>query len=139
MAEASSALGMAPPIDAVGLAAAEVPHLAKVTVRGRDAGPVLVQAVTAALGVAPPLIANTTTRLAARTVLWLGPGEWRVVGPPGDAAALVEALRSELPRRLPGVVDVSGFSTTLGLRGGGARAGLAQGRPPHLPPRPLGP
>ncbi|MBI3514542.1 MAG: sarcosine oxidase subunit gamma [Proteobacteria bacterium] len=135
MADATSALGTAPPIGGTGLAIAELPHQAKVTVRGRDAVPALVQAVTAALGVAPPLAANTTTRLAARTVLWLGPGEWRVVGPPGDEAALVEALRSEVPRRLAGVVDVSDFYTTIRLGGVAARAVLAQGCPLDLHPR----
>ncbi len=114
MAEATSALNGTAPIGAAGLVMAEVPHQAKVTVRGRDAGPALVQAVTAALGVAPPLIANTTTRLAARTVLWLGPGEWRVIGPPGDEAALVEAIR---------------------LGGAAARGVLAQGCPLDLHPR----
>ena len=135
MADATSPLGGASPIGGPELVVAEVPHLAKVTVRGREAVPALVQAVTAALGIAPPLTANTTTRLADRTVLWLAPGEWRVVGPPGDEAALVEALRAEVPRRLAGVVDVSDFYTTIRLGGGAARAVLAQGCPLDLHPR----
>ena len=139
MAEATSVLAGAPAIGGAGLAVTELPHQAKVTVRGRDAVPVLVQAVTAALGIAPPIAANTTTRLGARTALWLAPGEWRVVGPPDDAAALLEALRGEVPRRLAGVVDVSDFYTTIRLTGAGARAVLAQGCPLDLHPRVFGP
>ena len=139
MAEATTPLSGLAPIGSATLAVTELPHRAKVTVRGRDAVPALVQAVTAALGVAPPVVPNTTTRLGRRSVLWLAPGEWRVVGPPDDQAALTDALRAEVPRRLAGVVDVSDFYATLRLAGGGARALLAQGCPLDLHPRGFGP
>jgi sarcosine oxidase subunit gamma len=139
MAEAHGPLDGAPPIGGPDLAVTALPHVAKVTVRGRDATPALVQAVTAALGVAPPVAPNTTARLGARTILWLGPGEWRVVGPPGDESALVDALRHEVPRRLAGVVDVTDCYAALRLAGAGARAVLAQGCPLDLHPRAFGP
>jgi sarcosine oxidase subunit gamma len=139
MAEATGPLDGAPPIGGPTLTVVALPRVAQVNVRGRDATPALVQAVTAALGVAPPVAPNTTTSLGPRTVLWLGPGEWRVVGPPDDAAALVAALAGEVPRRLAGVVDVTDAYAVIRLAGPGARDVLAQGCPLDLHPRVFGP
>jgi sarcosine oxidase subunit gamma len=131
----ASPLGALPPLAGAAFSIAELPLEAKVTVRGRDATPELVQAVAAVLGAPPPAEPNTSARAGARTVLWLGPGEWRVVGPPGDEAALLAALQATVPRRLAAVVDVSDFYTTIRLAGRAARSVLAQGCPLDLHPR----
>src|SRR5271154_1871063 len=120
MAEVGPLAG-APALVTPDIVLVEMPLRAKVTVRGRDADPTLVAAVTAALGGAPPLEPNRATHAGRRTALWLGPGEWRVIGPPGDEAALMSALQRTVPRRLAAIVDVSDFYTTLRLAGAGAR------------------
>jgi sarcosine oxidase subunit gamma len=135
MAEPRSPLAGLAPLTGPRIALIELPHLAKIDVRGRDATPALVAALTSALGATPPLEANRSAPAGVRTVLWLGPGEWRVVGPSGDAAAIVAALQAAIPRALAGIVDVSDFYTTLHLSGAGARDVLAQGCPLDLHPR----
>lgn len=132
---AASPLATITPLVGAALAMREVPLETKITVRGRAATPALIEAVTAGLGAPPPAEPNTSTRAGARTALWLGPGEWRVVGPPGDATGLVAALRAAVPRRLAAVVDVSDFYTTIRLVGPAARGVLAQGCPLDLHPR----
>ena len=135
MAEPRSPLAGKTPIATARLSLIELPHQAKIDVRGRDAVPALVAAVTRALGAAPPLDAHQTVAAGARMVLWLGPGEWRVVGAPGDAAAIVAALQTAVPRALAAIVDVSDSLTALRLSGAGARDLLAQGCPLDLHPR----
>src|SRR5271170_3655138 len=113
----------------------EMPLRAKVTVRGRDADAALIDGVTAALGGPPPLEPNRVTYAGTRTLLWLGPGEWRVVGPPHDEDAIIAALRRTVPRALAAITDVSDFYTTLRLSGAGTRDLLAAGCPLDLHPR----
>ncbi len=138
MADAAGPLDGRAPLTAPGLTVTALPLHAKVNVRGRDAAPVLIEAVAAALGGAPPLEPNTTTDAGGRTILWLGPGEWRVVGPPGDEAALLAALTRTVPRRLSAVVDVSDSYTMIRLDGAAARDTLARGCPLDLHPRAFG-
>ena len=132
---ARSPLAAAPPIVHPSLAATEVALEAKIAVRGRDATPALVEALTAALGTPPPTVPNTVASAGDRTILWLGPGEWRVVGPPDHAPALLSALQAAVPRGLAGVTDVSDFYTTIRLAGAAAPVVLAQGCPLDLHPR----
>jgi sarcosine oxidase subunit gamma len=134
MAELSPLAG-APAIAGPRVVLVEMKLRAKVTVRGRDADPALVAGMTAALGAAPPLEPNRTRPAGTRTLLWLGPGEWRVIGPPGDETAIIEALRRTVPRALAAITDVSDFYTTLRLAGTGARDLLAAGCPLDLHPR----
>jgi len=114
----------------------EIPLETKIMVRGRDATPALVQAVAAALGTAPPIVPNTVASAGTRAILWLGPGEWRVVAP-DDAPIVLAALQAAVPRTLAAVVDVSDFYTTIRLAGASARTVLAQGCPLDLHPRAL--
>jgi sarcosine oxidase subunit gamma len=134
MAESNGPLAGMTPIATARLSLIELPHQAKIDVRGRDAVPALVAAMADALGGAPPLDAKRTVAAGTRIVLWLGPGEWRVVGPPGDVPAIVAALQTAVPRALAAVVDVSDSHTTLRLSGPGARDLLAQGCPLDLHP-----
>jgi len=70
-----------------------------------------------------------------RSVLWLGPDEWLVVGPVGDPADLV-ALLSDAVGEGPGsVVDVSANRDTLVLSGPNARDLLEKGCTLDLHPR----
>ena len=112
-----------------------LPQRAQATVRGRDGDAALIAALTQALGAPPPRAPNTVTQAGTRAVLWLGPGEWRVVGPPDDAAAMLGALRATVPRTLGAVVELSDFYASFRLSGAGARAVLAQGCALDLHPR----
>jgi len=139
MADPTMPLGDAPPLVTPRLLLRALPLHAQATVRGRDGDAALVAALARALGAPPPLTPNRASRAGSRSVLWLGPGEWRVVGPPGDEAALFDTLRSAVPRRRAAVVDVSDFYATVMLAGAGARDLLAQGCPLDLHPRAFGP
>lgn len=79
---------------------------------------------------------NQVGALAGRDVLWLGPDEWLVVGPPGDAPAIEDVLRAA---GASSVVDVSANRTTLSVAGPHARAVLAKGCSLDLHPRVFGP
>jgi sarcosine oxidase subunit gamma len=130
------------PLDGAALADGlrELPFLAQLVVRldpGDDQARTAVESVIGALPVDP----NTVHGGADAAVLWLGPDEWLVVGPPnGEAildAQLNEAL-GELQSRVA-IVDVSANRTTLELRGPRTRELLEFGCPIDLYPRVFGP
>ena len=114
----------------------ELPLLAQVAVRLHDApgapprragSPAGAAVVASALGFPLPGVPNTTTGDATRRALWLGPDEWLVVGPAGDAEALEALLAGALSRDLGSVVGLSANRTVLELRGPHARDVLAAG------------
>jgi sarcosine oxidase subunit gamma len=74
-----------------------------------------------------------------RAVLWLGPDEWLVVTPPGDAAALHAALAAALAGLRASATDVTDNYTTIRIAGPKARWVLAKGWPVDLHPRNFGP
>ena len=126
----------------------ELPLLAQVGVRLHDApgapprragSPAGAAAVAAALGFELPGLPNTTTGDGACDALWLGPDEWLVVGPAGEAEALEARLAAALPRELGSVVGLSANRTALELRGPHARDVLAAGCSLDLHPRAFGP
>jgi sarcosine oxidase subunit gamma len=111
--------------DLARIGAREVPFLAQLSVRTRDAD---------ALGL--PRSPNTWTALegVGREALWLGPDEWLVVGPRGTASGFggadVFAIADPVAMGLEGaacLVDVSANRTVLELRGDERRALLEQG------------
>ncbi|HEX2132420.1 MAG TPA: sarcosine oxidase subunit gamma family protein [Actinophytocola sp.] len=70
---------------------------------------------------------NRVGSVEGRDVLWLGPDEWLVVGPPGDAPAIETLLRQGIGDGHGSVVDVSANRTTLSVAGPHARDVLAKG------------
>jgi sarcosine oxidase, subunit gamma len=82
---------------------------------------------------------NRVGSLDGRDVLWLGPDEWLVVGPPGDAPAIETLLHQALGDTHGSVVDVSANRTTLSVSGPHARDVLAKGCPIDLHPSVFGP
>ena len=78
---------------------------------------------------------------ADAAVLWLGPDEWLVVGPPDGETALEAQLHDALGDHVGrvAIVDVSANRTTLELRGPRARELLEFGCPIDLHPRAFGP
>jgi sarcosine oxidase, subunit gamma len=121
--------------DAVRLA--ELPFLTQVNLRV-DPGSAAAPRIAQALGCPLPS-AGTVTGAGERSVLWLGPDEWLVVGPDGDAGALVTQLTAALAASRDGergsVVDVSADRTTVTVEGPAAQAVLEKGITLDLHPR----
>lgn len=113
---------------------AELPFLAQVNVRIDPKSPAA-EAVGLALGVPLPLEPNTVNQGGELAVLWLGPDEWLVVGPPGSAGKLEARLREAAGEEPASVVDVSAQRTTLLVAGPRARDLLAHGCSLDLHPR----
>lgn len=103
---------------------AEWPYLAKLILRcqpGRDAA-----AVEAVTGVALPTTACTGAIAGERSALWLGPDEWMLMAPDGEAASLETDLRTALTGPRTQVIDVSDYYTVITLTGARGRDVLAK-------------
>ncbi len=122
-----------------GLRAVWREDLAIVNLRGDPADAAFVAGAAAALGLALPLAPCTSTADAAMRVIWAGPDEWFVIGAPGQADALTDALRTALADTHHAVTDVSSGYTVLRLSGAATREVLAQGCPIDLHSRAFGP
>ena len=98
------------------------------------------EAVESVIG-ALPTEPNTVNGGADAAVLWLGPDEWQIVGPPDGEVALMAQLHGALRDHAGrvAIVDVSANRTTLELRGPRARELLEFGCPIDLHPRAFGP
>ena len=125
-----SPLARRTPLDsAAGLAMSERAFLAKITVRGKVAD----DTVRDALGLSLPREPNTASSGPDHAILWLGPDEWLVVGPPDSEGALSSTLETALPDAA--VIDVTEGYTTIRLGGPLARDVLSMGTPLDLHPR----
>ena len=91
--------------------------------------------IDGALGLPLPVRAGTTSGDDTLRVVWVGPDDWFVIGPGGQAGALVQQLRMAAAGFRGAVTDVSGGYTVLCLSGVSARDVLAQGCPLDLHPR----
>jgi sarcosine oxidase subunit gamma len=94
-------------------------------------------AAAAALGL--PVEPGTTAARGERAVLWLGPDEWLVVGPDGDAEGIARDLQTGAGAGWVTTVDLSANRTVLELGGPRAREVLAKGCTLDLHPRGLEP
>lgn len=118
------------------MTAERVVAMAAVSVRLDPADAALLARVQAALGVALPLAANTASGDPdGRHALWLGPDEWLVLGPVGDAPAIEAAVRSAAGDAFVVTVDVSANRIAFELSGPSARELLESGCPIDLHPR----
>lgn len=103
---------------------AEWPFLSKLILRcqpGRDAA-----AVEGVTGVALPTEACTSATSGERSLLWLGPDEWMLLAPDGEAAALEASLAETLTGPQTQAVDVSDYYTVITLTGPRGRDVLAK-------------
>ena len=118
----------------------EVPFLAQIDVRLTASDQAALDAVESVVGPLPS-DPNTFSGGADGSVLWLGPDEWLVVGPPDGAAGIESHLRRALGESAArvAIVDVSANRTALELRGPKARAVLEGGCSIDLHPRAFGP
>ena len=111
----------------------EVPFLAQVDIRLKADGPAGAAAAKV-LGVTLPVTPCTAVAAGDLQILWLGPDEWLVVGPPGTAGELAEDLCATLGGQGT-VCDVSAQRTTLSVTGPRAADVLAHGCAIDLDPR----
>jgi sarcosine oxidase subunit gamma len=118
-----------------GVSMCEAAHRTIVNIRGTAADPAFASAVRTAAGVALPSAANTVASAGGRQILWLGPNEWWVTGPDGEADALVERLREAFVGQHAAACDVSESRAILALKGGRARDVLMRGVSLDLHPR----
>ena len=105
-----------------------VPFLAQVDVR----------VPTGHAGRAPyplPIAPNTSWEDGPRAVLWLGPDEWLVLGPPGAGPELVAELEAAFGGIHRSVVDVSANRLALEVSGPRASEVLSKGCAIDLHPR----
>lgn len=132
------------PLDHLGLAArmgeggaagvwlGERRFLAMLNLRGDPANAAFMQAAEAALGVGLPVGANTRVSAGDVTVLWLGPDEWLVVGPPGNDTRMEKQLSDAVAPQGGYVTDIGESRTVIAVSGVKARDVLAKGCPLDL-------
>lgn len=74
-----------------------------------------------AFGLALPRTPNRAAGSEQKALLWLGPDEWLVIAPDGEADHVVYAAREAIGDAHGSTVDVSANRTTLRLAGPGSR------------------
>jgi sarcosine oxidase subunit gamma len=107
----------------------------QLNLRGDSGNTAFVSAVQTATGLDIPVQANRFTVAGDRACLWLGPNEWLILGPDGQAADLIRELRAALAGQHAAVIDVSESRTTILVQGPSARDLLQKGIPLDLHPR----
>lgn len=109
--------------------------LAIVNLRGNAEDPTFRAAVSQALNLELPFQPCSSVADAVHRLVWVGPDDWFVIGPKGQASAIESRLRTALADMHHAVTDVSGGYTVLHLSGTPVREVLAQGCPLDLHPR----
>ncbi|QUD89067.1 sarcosine oxidase subunit gamma [Phenylobacterium montanum] len=113
----------------LGLAAA--PPMARFVLRGRDEA---LAAAEVALGFALPHQACRAAGAGERHALWLGPDEWLLLAPAGQAESLSAALEQAMDGLPHALVEVSQRQTGLVVTGALAETLLSVGCPLDLAP-----
>ena len=118
-----------------GLVAGWREELSIVNLRGNAQEVAFRQGAASALGVALPLKPCTTSENSLMRVAWVGPDDWFIIGPQGQAEAMALQLREAMRGLHHAVTDVSSGYSVLHLSGRPVRDVLAQGCPLDLHPR----
>jgi sarcosine oxidase subunit gamma len=106
--------------------------LSIVNLRGNAEETAFREGAASALGVALPLRPCTISENSFVRVVWVGPDDWFIVGPPGQAEAMLLRLREAMSGLHHAVTDVSSGYRVLQLSGRPVRDVLAQGCPLDL-------
>ncbi len=109
--------------------------LSIVNLRGNADDPAFLAAVTQALDLTIPVKACTSVADSVHRLVWVGPDDWFVIGPKGQASNIESRLRTALAGIHHAVTDVSGGYTVLHLSGRPVREVLAEGCTLDLHPR----
>jgi sarcosine oxidase subunit gamma len=121
--------------EGAGVIMSEVPHRTIVNIRGTASDPAFSSAVQTATGLPLPAAANTASAAGVWQILWLGPNEWWITGPDGEADSLIEALRANFAGQHAAACDVSESRAIIRLKGPKARDVLMRGVSLDLHPR----
>lgn len=121
-----------------GVRLAEEAFLTQVNVR-IDPESAARQRIERGLGLALPLRPGLVSGDEQRAVVWLGPDEWLLVAPDGEAAWALQAVRTAMADEPGSAVDVSANRTTARLSGPMAREVLEKVCSVDLHPRAFGP
>jgi sarcosine oxidase subunit gamma len=105
------------------------PPMTRFSLRGREAA---LAAAENALGLALPRQPCRSASAGARHALWLGPDEWLLLAPDGEATALAAALERAMSGLPHALVEISGRQTALRVDGPSAARRLASGCPLDL-------
>lgn len=114
----------------------ELPVVPALNLRG--AGEAFHAIVAATTGVAPPTEANRFHVAQGRSMIWLGPDEWLLLGTTDDGDGLEEELQTALKDVPCGITDVTGNRVIYRLAGPQARDLIAAGCSIDLHPRAFG-
>ena len=112
-----------------GVVIREGSFLAQINLRGNADAPGFESSIERVVGCALPRAANTVSRSTGRdrSILWLAPDEWLIVGSEGEERALCTDLKAGLGDDHVSIVDVSANRTIIELSGASARDVLVQG------------
>lgn len=110
---------------------AALPPATRLVLRGR---PAAIDAAEAAFGMALPRTACRATRGGERAALWLGPDEWLLLAPAGEAEALGERLAAAIGPAPHALTDVSHRQAGIAVSGPDVEAVLNTGCPQDLSP-----
>lgn len=113
----------------------EVPFLGFVNLRGKTSNMAFIAAVLKVLGCEPPVEANTMLECGDYCIYWLGPDEWLVITPTGQAGKVQAELQAALTGVFSSVVDNSSGLTLVKITGENAANLLARDCPLDLHPR----
>ena len=103
------------------VAVANLPPATRFIVRGDGAA---VAALGFAFGVDLPQQACRAATKGARSALWLGPDEWLLLAPDGEAATLARTLTEALRGEPASIVDISDRQVAIGVSGAKAAEAL---------------
>jgi len=113
----------------------ETPFLGFINLRGKTSNMGFVAGVLKVLGCEPPTHANTMVVSGDYLIYWLGPDEWMVITPTGQAGKLEAKLKAALQGVFSSVVDNTSGLTLLKITGDNAVNLLARDCPLDLHPR----
>ena len=116
-------------VDGRQLSLGEAALMDMLNLRGNPADPAFSSAVQMVTGLALPVVANTASLGTDRQLLWLGPDEWLLQCPMGQATALEVALRQAMTGHHMAIVNVGHGNTVLRVHGQGAADLLSRGCP----------
>lgn len=108
-----------------------LPPATRLVLRG---APAALEAAETAFAVRLPRAACRASVAGERAALWLGPDEWLLMAPDGEAASLVAKLEAAMAATPHALVDVSQRQVAIGIHGPDVEAVLNTGCPLDLSP-----
>lgn len=115
-----------------GVRLSALPRLGQVTLRAAGEATALAMA---AIGIDLPAEPNRWSGNDDRLAVWLGPDEWLVLVPDGEAGAVVARIQLALGGRHVAAVDTSAARIGIVIAGAMARTAIARDCPIDLHPR----